>query len=126
MPYMGLFLLAIMVLTLIDVIRTDDALVRGLPKVAWVFLVVLIPLVGAIAWVAVGRPAVDDAPRPDPQGGAFPEYDRPGRHVAADPEADRKFLEQVRARAEEQRRKGREQRAAQERAAREQTEPESE
>ncbi|QKT06906.1 PLDc_N domain-containing protein [Gordonia sp. X0973] len=115
MPYMGLFLLLVMAITLIDVIRTDDALIRGLPKIAWVLLVVFIPLVGAIAWIAVGRPTADDLPRRDPQAGAFPEYERPGRHVAADPEADRVFLEQVRARAEEQRRKGREQRAAQDR-----------
>ncbi|GAB09567.1 hypothetical protein GOARA_043_00420 [Gordonia araii NBRC 100433] len=111
MPYMGLILLAVMVLTLIDVIRTDDARVRGLPKIAWVILVVIVPLVGALAWIAVGRPTADDVPRPDPQRGAFPEYERPGRHVAADPEADREFLEQVRARAEEQRRRAREQRA---------------
>jgi len=110
MPYLGLFTLAVMVLTLIDVIRTDESLVRGLPKIAWVILVVIIPLVGAIAWIAVGRPAIDDVPHRDPQSTAFPEYDRPGRHVATDPDADREFLEQVRRRAEEQRRKGLEQR----------------
>jgi hypothetical protein len=39
----------------------------------------------------------------------FPEYDRPGRFAAADPEADEAFLRKVRERAEEQRRKAREQ-----------------
>ena len=41
--------------------------------------------------------------------GAYPEYDRPGRFAATDPEADEAFLKKVRERAEEQRRKAREQ-----------------
>ena len=41
--------------------------------------------------------------------GEFPEYDRPGRFAAADPAADEEFLKKVRERAEEQRRKAREQ-----------------
>jgi hypothetical protein len=34
----------------------------------------------------------------------FPEYDRPGRFAAANPEDDQDFLAQVKARAEQQRR----------------------
>ena len=36
---------------------------------------------------------------------AFPEYDRPGRAAATDPEKDEEFLRQVRERAEEQRKR---------------------
>ena len=35
----------------------------------------------------------------------FPEYDRPGRAAAVDPEKDEEFLRQVRERAEEQRKR---------------------
>ena len=38
----------------------------------------------------------------------FPEYDRPGRAAAANPEDDEEFLRKVRERAEEQRRRYRE------------------
>ncbi len=109
MPYLGLIYLVILVVALIDIIRTDDAAVRGLPKFAWVVLVVMLPLVGGLVWLAVGRPTADERPRR--QSGAtteFPEYDHPGRYVPQDPEADREFLQQVRDRAEQQRRTARE------------------
>jgi hypothetical protein len=50
------------------------------------------------------------------QGAApgFPEYERHGRFAAADPAADEAFLEQVRARAEEQRRRYERERRTQE------------
>ncbi|MDL9936603.1 PLD nuclease N-terminal domain-containing protein [Gordonia sp. ABSL1-1] len=112
MPYFGLIMLAVLVIALIDIINTDESSVRGLPKFGWIILVVLVPLVGALLWLAIGRPTADDAPRPRTRNGAeFPEYDRPGRYVPADPEADREFLQQLRDRAEEQRRIAREQEA---------------
>ncbi|MED5803784.1 PLD nuclease N-terminal domain-containing protein [Gordonia sp. Z-3] len=111
MPYLGLIYLVILVIALIDIINTDDARVRGLPKLAWVALVVIIPLVGALLWLAFGRPAADEFPRRTRSGGGseFPEYDSPGRYIPADPEADREFLQQLRDRAEQQRQAAREQ-----------------
>jgi hypothetical protein len=38
----------------------------------------------------------------------FPEYNRPGRFAATNPDDDEEFLRRCRERAEEQRRKGRE------------------
>ncbi|ETA06083.1 membrane protein [Gordonia alkanivorans CGMCC 6845] len=110
-PYLGLIYLVILVIALIDIIKTDDAAVRGLPKFAWVILVVMLPLVGALVWLAVGRPAADERPRRQHSGAAseFPEYDHPGRYVPRDPEADREFLQQLRDRAEQQRQTAREQ-----------------
>ena len=105
MPYLGLIYLVILVIALIDIITTDDGCVRGMPKVAWVVLVVVLPLIGALLWLAFGRPAADEHPRHHASGAGseFPEYDRPGRYVPADPEADRQFLQQLRDRAEQQR-----------------------
>lgn len=110
MPYLGLFTLLVLIAALIDIVSTDDALIRGLPKVAWVLLVIVLPLVGALVWIGWGRPMAADRPRRGPSGAAadFPEYDRPGRYVPADPEADRAFLQSLRDRAEEQRRIARE------------------
>jgi hypothetical protein len=49
-------LLAFTVYCLIDVIRSEDSDVRGLPKLVWVLLVLLFPLAGGIAWLVAGRP----------------------------------------------------------------------
>jgi hypothetical protein len=111
----GLLLLCLWVFCIIDVIVVDEYRVRNLPKGAWVLIVLLLPDIGSIAWLVAGRPW-DSRSRtaPSPIGREFPEYDRPGRHIAANPDDDEAFLRQVRARAEEQR-----QRAKQERLARE-------
>ncbi|MBA8805814.1 signal transduction histidine kinase [Nocardioides ginsengisegetis] len=97
---------ALWVYCLIDVIGTPEARMRNLPKVVWVLLVLLFPLVGSIAWLVAGRP--ESSTRGSTYGPAspdFPEYDRPGRAAPADPAKDEEFLRQVRERAEEQRRR---------------------
>ncbi len=50
-----LLTLAFLAVTLIDIIRRDDAEVKYLPKLVWIILVILIPLVGGIVWWAIGR-----------------------------------------------------------------------
>lgn len=40
---------------LVDIITRQDGEVQHLPKVAWVLLVVFLPLLGSILWFAVGR-----------------------------------------------------------------------
>lgn len=119
--------LVLSIFCVVDAIGTREDEVRNLSRTWWILLILFFPFVGSIAWLAAGRP--DRAPRrPGPyerSATAFPEYDRPGRRAAADPEADDEFLRQVRARAEEQRRIARErkaaERAAEEEAARKKT-----
>jgi hypothetical protein len=72
--FFGLVLLALWLYGLFDVITTDSVAVRNLPKLVWLVLVVLLGPLGAIAWLALGRPH-GDAPRaappsraPRPQG----------------------------------------------------------
>lgn len=48
--------LALTVYCLIDVIQTDEMVVRNLPKIAWIILVLLFPVVGPVAWLVAGRP----------------------------------------------------------------------
>jgi hypothetical protein len=108
---------------LVEAISARDDEVRNLSRVWWILLILFFPFVGSIAWLAAGRP-VRASRRSGPyerSAGAFPEYDRPGRFAAADPEADEEFLTQVRKRAEEQRRLARERRAAEERKAAEES-----
>lgn len=102
--------LVLCIFCLVQAITSRDDEVRHLSKVWWILLILFFPFVGSIAWLAAGRPLT--APRRlgpyERSASAFPEYDRPGRFAAADPEADEEFLRKVRERAEEQRRKARE------------------
>lgn len=41
---------------LLDVVLSEASLVRNLPKLTWVFIVVIVPLAGGIAWLVAGRP----------------------------------------------------------------------
>ena len=61
----GLLVLGMWIFCCLDVLLTPESGCRNLPKLAWVFLVLLLPLVGPIAWPAAGGPG-----------------DRPGRGVA--------------------------------------------
>lgn len=40
---------------LFDIITRPDDQVRYLPKLVWVFLVILLPVIGSIIWFTVGR-----------------------------------------------------------------------
>ena len=88
-----LIALGLMVYCLIDCWQTPEAQVRSLPKVAWIILILLVPFVGPIAWILMGRP--QDAPaRTWAPGSGFPEAERP-RPMA--PDDDPAFLRQVQA-----------------------------
>jgi hypothetical protein len=51
-----LLTIAVTVYAVVDCIQTDDARVRGLPKLLWLLLILLFPVVGSIAWFIAGRP----------------------------------------------------------------------
>ena len=53
----GFALLGLWVFCILDVISTDEVLVRNLPKFVWLFIVVILPEIGSIAWLILGRPA---------------------------------------------------------------------
>lgn len=56
MPYMGGLVLLIMIVALVDIVTSDEAVVRGLPRWGWLLLVIVLPLVGSIVWFVAGRP----------------------------------------------------------------------
>ena len=97
---------AVWIFTLADVAMAPGPQVRNLPKVGWVVVVLLFPVLGSAAWFVLGRPQVAPGRAPGERATPqFPEYDRPGRAAAVDQEKDEEFLKQVRARAEEQRKR---------------------
>ncbi|MEV0631977.1 PLD nuclease N-terminal domain-containing protein [Nonomuraea wenchangensis] len=97
---MSLVTLVLWLYCLFDVITTPEPLCRNLPKILWLVIVFLAPLVGSIVWLLAGRPER----RAAAPASAFPEYDRPGRFAATNPDDDEEFLRRCRERAEEQRR----------------------
>jgi hypothetical protein len=73
---------------LVDLVQTDDDEVQGLPKLAWVALIVLIWVVGPIAWLVAGKRGrrrwlPGTAPRAAGPSGAAP-----GRPLAPDDDPD--------------------------------------
>lgn len=112
MPYIGLIVMVVWVGALIDVICADEHRVRNLPKTLWLIIVIMLPMVGSVLWLLIGRPDGGVWMRPgwsrSPAPG-FPEYDRPGRQPGQHSESDEEFLRQCRERAEQQRRVAREQ-----------------
>ncbi|MCQ4119082.1 PLDc N-terminal domain-containing protein [Rhodococcus sp. FXJ9.536] len=103
MPYfvLGLVTLLLWVYCLVDVITRDESDVRHLPKVLWLLIVLVLPTIGSLVWLFVGRGA---GVRRTGATRGFGEYERPGRHIAQNPDDDEAFLRRCRERAEEQRR----------------------
>lgn len=52
----GLLLVFLWIYCILDVISSDASLVRNLPKLVWLVLVIIVPDVGSIAWLVLGRP----------------------------------------------------------------------
>ncbi|MCK2214655.1 PLDc N-terminal domain-containing protein [Actinomadura sp. ATCC 31491] len=76
----GLALLAFWLFSLFDVVTTPEDEVRNVPKALWIMVVVLIPLVGGLVWMARGRPR---APRQ-----AWPVTHGPGMPKGPDDDPD--------------------------------------
>ena len=53
---LGIALLALWAYCIFDVISTDEALMRNMPKILWLVVVIILPTVGSVAWLLLGRP----------------------------------------------------------------------
>lgn len=53
----GLLLIGLWLYCIFDVIATEEFLVRSLPKMVWLVIVFMLPDIGSIAWLLLGRPA---------------------------------------------------------------------
>jgi hypothetical protein len=52
----ALLLIGFWVWALLDCISTDSSLCRNLPKGVWLIVVLLLPDIGSLAWLLLGRP----------------------------------------------------------------------
>ena len=93
--------LALVIFCLIDCVQSDEHRIRNLPKWAWVVVIILLPIVGAVIWLFAGRPtrasAGRAAPSPSGKGTGFPEYQRPPSRPRA-PDDDPEFLRSLKKR----------------------------
>lgn len=72
---------------LVDLVQTKDEDVQGLPKLAWVALIVLIWVVGPIAWLIAGKRGRRPLPGMLPRR-AGPTRPGPRRPMAPDDDPD--------------------------------------
>lgn len=63
----GIGFLVLWVYCVYDVVSTDEVIVRNLPKTLWLVIVLLVPDVGSLLWLGLGRPRVWDKHRNDPE-----------------------------------------------------------
>jgi hypothetical protein len=87
-----LLMLGLALVALIDVLARDKEEIRGLPKLVWVFVILLFPLLGSLAWFFAGRARRLNARPQWPIVGGFGERERP-RPVA--PDDDPEFLRRL-------------------------------
>jgi hypothetical protein len=94
--YMMLFFLQIVlvVLALISCLSAEEGDLRALPRIVWVIVILLFPLVGSIVYFAVGRP-VKSTPKREQwrPGDGFSEATRPKPVLA--PDDDPEFLRSI-------------------------------
>jgi hypothetical protein len=80
----GFVALALFIFCLVDVISIYDSRIKTLNKIAWVFIIILVPILGPILWLAAGKERGGDRPA---------ERARDSRPVA--PDDDPTFLRNV-------------------------------
>jgi hypothetical protein len=90
--YLVIFVLqlALVVGALISCLSTEDGDINAIPRLWWILIILFFPLVGSIAWFAVGRTRTTRPRKTWRSGGGFPEAERPRRPIA--PDDDPEFL----------------------------------
>jgi hypothetical protein len=68
---------ALLVFCVIDIIQTPDFATRNLSKGWWLVLVIVLPLIGCVAWLVAGRPQRERSATTWSPGAGFPEVARP-------------------------------------------------
>lgn len=93
--------LALVVFCLVDCAQSDAKRIRNLPKWGWIILMLLVPIVGCIAWLFVGRPtraSAEPAPPQQSKTQGFPQYRPPSRPMPLGPDDDPEFLRSLKRR----------------------------
>lgn len=51
----GVIILALMVYGAVDALMTNKRRVRGVPRIAWFFIILLLPVLGVVLWFSLGK-----------------------------------------------------------------------
>jgi len=103
---LAIIAVALTVWCLVEVLSANESRIRALRKPVWILLIVFVPFVGPIAWLTKGRPSL--AVERAAAAADFAEFERPGRLDPinpSDPAKDEAYRQLLRWRAEEQRRR---------------------
>ena len=106
-----LVLFALWAYCILDVIASDQTLIRNLPKGMWLVIVIFLPDIGSLAWLALGRPLYagwrpGDTSSRGPQRRVLGPEDRHDFPVREDPDQRlRAWEENLRRREDEVRRR---------------------
>ena len=57
-------ILALDIFAVVDVILADERRVRALNKILWVFIILVVPVIGAILWFTIGKERNDRGAQP--------------------------------------------------------------
>jgi hypothetical protein len=79
--------LVLAIYCLVQVAQSGQARVRALPRWAWALLIVVVPLLGSLGWLLLGRPSAAGPPR---------RGDRPAPRRPVAPDDDPDFLRRLR------------------------------
>ena len=91
--------LALLVYCLVDCIQTERSRVRTLPKLGWILLIIILPIIGGVGWLLAGRPRRDGTGDHGAFGSAIrglgggPDSSAPRRPLA--PEDDPNFMRRL-------------------------------
>jgi hypothetical protein len=58
----GFIELALLIFCLVDAISIYESRIKTLNKIAWVFIIILIPVIGPILWLVIGKERRADRP----------------------------------------------------------------
>src|SRR4051812_39897406 len=84
MLWFGLEMLLVVV-ALISCLSAEEGEVRALPRVVWVIIILLFPIVGSVVYFVAGRPVQATNQATWRAGSGFPESTRPARAPDDDP-----------------------------------------
>jgi hypothetical protein len=76
---------AVLIYTLVDIALIDSSRVKALPKILWVLIVIVLPIIGAVLWFFLGRERLNE------RGGGGGSVRRGPRAPDDDPEFLRKL-----------------------------------
>lgn len=67
--------IALLVYALIDCFQTDSSRIKSLNRIAWLAIIVLIPIIGPILWLVAAKADAQQRPAPPPKPQVAPDDD---------------------------------------------------